>query len=357
MPSLVASLPDGPLDIIGDVHGELDALHQLLYRLGCDTEALTAPRHLVFVGDLIDRGPDSWGVLTLVRRLVQAGLATCVLGNHEINAILGLHKQGNGWLFGHEDLWAERTEHGPVFREYASRRAPLGATAEMLEWLATLPLVAERDDLRVVHACYDAQALAALPASDDIAALFREHGQRIVDTHRSSGLLAAAQEELRELGGQSRPEPPILAAPPAATELSLALQNDHPLRVLTSGLERPLAPTQAPFYVGGKWRFVRRDPWWERYDAAPAVVMGHYWRSRGPTPPGEVEHLMGSSPFHWVGGGGGVFCVDYSVGRRFVQRAHGQTRDFEAGLAALRWPERTLVFDDRDGEQPTYRGA
>ena len=60
----IAELPDVHLDIVGDIHGELDALTSLLKRLGYDDLGRHPEnRKLVFVGDLIDRGPDSPGVL------------------------------------------------------------------------------------------------------------------------------------------------------------------------------------------------------------------------------------------------------------------------------------------------------
>ncbi|MFK5004614.1 metallophosphoesterase, partial [Klebsiella pneumoniae] len=59
----------GPFDIIGDVHGCLDELTALLARLGYEpagpggVPVHPAGRRAVFVGDLVDRGPDSPGVL------------------------------------------------------------------------------------------------------------------------------------------------------------------------------------------------------------------------------------------------------------------------------------------------------
>jgi hypothetical protein len=41
-----------------------------------------------------------------------------------------------------------------------------------------------------------------------------------------------------------------------------------------------------------------------------------------------------------------VFCVDYAVGGRYAERAQGRTAEFKCRLAAMRWPERELVFDD-----------
>ena len=58
--SLIQSLPEGPLDIVGDIHGEFDALLALLSHLGYDLQGHHPQgRTLVFVGDFCDRGPDS----------------------------------------------------------------------------------------------------------------------------------------------------------------------------------------------------------------------------------------------------------------------------------------------------------
>jgi polynucleotide kinase-phosphatase len=83
----------GPFDIIGDVHGCRAELEILLERLGYALvrDAAGRPvgathaegRTAVFVGDLVDRGPDSPGVLRLVMGMVAAGTALCVPGNHE----------------------------------------------------------------------------------------------------------------------------------------------------------------------------------------------------------------------------------------------------------------------------------
>lgn len=79
--SLIQSLPEGPLDIVGDIHGEFDALLALLSHLGYDLRGHHPQgRTLVFVGDFCDRGPDSPAVLALVQKLVQSGRAAAVLG-------------------------------------------------------------------------------------------------------------------------------------------------------------------------------------------------------------------------------------------------------------------------------------
>jgi protein phosphatase len=82
----------GPFDVIGDIHGcrsELEALlTELGYQLHTDelgrgVGARHPDRRAVFVGDLVDRGPDTPGVLRLVMGMVADGDALCVPGNHE----------------------------------------------------------------------------------------------------------------------------------------------------------------------------------------------------------------------------------------------------------------------------------
>ncbi len=87
----------GPFDIIGDIHGCFDELCELLGQLGYgisrsigdDGRTLfnVAPppgRKVVFLGDLVDRGPESPQVLRLVMDMVASGNALCVPGNHDI---------------------------------------------------------------------------------------------------------------------------------------------------------------------------------------------------------------------------------------------------------------------------------
>ncbi|MFW6692337.1 polynucleotide kinase-phosphatase [Streptomyces sp. MAR4 CNX-425] len=73
----------GPFDLVGDVHGCASELETLLSRLGYEDGVHPEGRTAVFVGDLVDRGPDSPGVLRRVMGMVAAGTALCVPGNHE----------------------------------------------------------------------------------------------------------------------------------------------------------------------------------------------------------------------------------------------------------------------------------
>ncbi len=80
----------GPFDIIGDVHGCFDELVSLLTRLGYQIEfderyivSHPAGRKVIFLGDLVDRGPRISDVLRFVMDMVEAGVAFCVNGNHD----------------------------------------------------------------------------------------------------------------------------------------------------------------------------------------------------------------------------------------------------------------------------------
>ncbi|RYB89166.1 polynucleotide kinase-phosphatase [Nocardioides glacieisoli] len=86
----------GPFDIIGDVHGCASELRTLLTELGwtisyVDGAAVDAVhpkgRQAVFVGDLVDRGPDTPGVLRLAMGMVASGAAISVSGNHEAKLV------------------------------------------------------------------------------------------------------------------------------------------------------------------------------------------------------------------------------------------------------------------------------
>lgn len=81
----------GPFDLIGDVHGCADELEELLGLLGYGVEwsggdvRVTAPagRIVVFVGDLVDRGPRTPDVLRIAMAMAEHGDALCVDGNHD----------------------------------------------------------------------------------------------------------------------------------------------------------------------------------------------------------------------------------------------------------------------------------
>ncbi|WP_410660864.1 polynucleotide kinase-phosphatase [Amycolatopsis sp. lyj-112] len=81
----------GPFDVIGDVHGCREELEELLTELGYVDGAHPEGRTAVFVGDLVDRGPDTPGVLRRVMAMAEAGNALVVCGNHEQKLVRALN--------------------------------------------------------------------------------------------------------------------------------------------------------------------------------------------------------------------------------------------------------------------------
>lgn len=80
-----AMTPGRRVYAIGDIHGRLDLLDKILKRIDADHAARApAERHIVLLGDLIDRGPDSAGVVERIRQLCQSDPHVhCLMGNHE----------------------------------------------------------------------------------------------------------------------------------------------------------------------------------------------------------------------------------------------------------------------------------
>lgn len=350
--SLVQALPAGPLDVIGDVHGERQALEALVRHLGYDDDGgHPAGRKLVFVGDFCDRGPDSPGVLALVRRWVEAGNAYAVLGNHEINLLREDAKDGSGWYFD-ERIEADNPKYAP----YA--RADQAFDEEMLPFLRRLPLALERADLRIVHAAWiddkinQARALRPGHVAQDYDRLEQEaylHAKTLGIPARLKAENQAWPYHLED-GAHC---PPFM---PAHADSELNKSQYNPLKVLSCGVERR---GTEPFYAGGKWRFVERVAWWDAYADSTPVIVGHYWRrihelDRSVLGKGDQDLFADINPHAWHGLRGNVFCVDFSVGARWTARLAGQPPEKDFKLAALRWPERVLVLDDGSAEPTTH---
>jgi protein phosphatase len=116
----------GPFDVVGDVHGCRSELEALLGRLGYvvvrDGEGRPVDashpegRRIVFVGDLVDRGPDSPGVLRLVMGMVGAGHALAVPGNHENKLVRALKGSKVQVSHGLAETLAQLEAETPEFR-------------------------------------------------------------------------------------------------------------------------------------------------------------------------------------------------------------------------------------------------
>jgi hypothetical protein len=312
MGQLIAALPDGPLDIVGDVHGELEPLRNLVRRLGYrDDGSHPEGRRLIFVGDLVDRGPDSPGVVRLVRDWIEAGNAQAVVGNHEFNLLRRLERMGNAWFYGRTE---SNDGRGPVDPQVLADEA---FREEFDRFASQLPLALIGDRLIVVHAA--------------------PHEASIARAERTSlGLLAFYDEE------HDRAKQIAERWPEGSVEWGVAMQNENAVRVIVSGPEEPSARI---YESAGKQRNKQRVRWWDRELPGVPVVFGHYWRIAEPTDAPELHVFEEDDPFAFNVPGRAI-CIDYSVGKRWLERRVDKTCGFRAQLAALRWPEWRLVTDE-----------
>jgi hypothetical protein len=193
-----------PFDIIGDIHGQADALHRLLRWMGYSQQSGTwkhAERTAVFVGDHIDAGPEQLAAVTTVRRMVDEGAAYALMGNHEFNAVCWFTRDPetpDDFLrsrFSTEWGAKNRKQHQAFLSEFETYE---DLHRETVEWFLTLPLWFESEGLRVVHACWDEQAIATL--ANWLGPSKRLAAQWITEASRQGTELNAAVE--RVLKGQ-----------------------------------------------------------------------------------------------------------------------------------------------------------
>jgi hypothetical protein len=314
------------IDVIGDIHGRLDALLALGETLGYDVaRGWSHPqgRRPVFLGDLVDRGPASLEVSELVRDLVLAGRALCIMGNHEYNLV--------SWRLGIDTKRRRSSE--PTLRDVEARPA---RWRPVLDFLRDLPVAVELDGLRLVHAAWHLPSLARIapvlgrsPAGGDFGAK-----TLIASPFDERGLRSDLPREPAFEGLKERP-------------------HEIPLK----GIETSCAPFMDE--AEGHERSERRVRWWSDADGANdgsvprdlPIVFGHYWHrppidgvlapERLDGDPGwreEVRAIIAELPERGdVPALAQAVCVDMNGVAKLTKGAR-------ACLGALRWPERRLVW-------------
>jgi len=136
----------GRIFAVGDIHGSLNRLKDMIFLLDIDKNRDT----LVFVGDYIDRGPDSKGVLDFILELKKdLKNVVCLRGNHEEMFLDFTLEHKNGPLFllnGGRD----------TLSSYGLKKSGDGMAVNLpdrhLQFLQTLPLYFETADFLFVHA-------------------------------------------------------------------------------------------------------------------------------------------------------------------------------------------------------------
>jgi len=141
-------------DVIGDIHGQAGKLEALLQKLGYVRRASgwipPLGRQAVFLGDLIDRGPEQVKVVNTVRSMIDAGHARSVMGNHEFNAIgYATPRRGVPGEFLRRPSPKNLSQH-IEFLQQVGEGSDLHR--EMVEWFKALPPMLDLGGIRVVHA-------------------------------------------------------------------------------------------------------------------------------------------------------------------------------------------------------------
>ena len=141
--------------LVGDVQGCAQALDELLAAAGFSPSR----DRVVFLGDLVNRGPDSLGVLRRVSALGSA--ATCLLGNHDLHLLAVAHG-------------VRKLHRGDTFADVLQA----GDAADWLHWLAQQPLAHRESGWLCVHAGLAPQwsAQDALDLADEVHAVLRGPG-------------------------------------------------------------------------------------------------------------------------------------------------------------------------------------
>jgi hypothetical protein len=263
-------------------------------------------RQAIFVGDLIDRGPEQKKTVNLVRRMVERGSARCILGNHEFNAIAWATEDPEraGQFLRDHDKPGNRKQHEAFLAEAAGKPEH----GEFIAWFKTLPLWLELSGIRVVHACWN------------------RHYQDLLRPHLgpSMGLTDALVVQANRKG----------------TTLFEAAE------AVLKGLEMPLPGDHSFQDKEGKVRREVRIRWWQGKPASyrTAAIVPDRERDAVPDLPmpahPHVAEYMGPPVFighYWNTGiparmSRSVACVDYSACRG------GQ-------LVAYRWRGESEIID------------
>ncbi len=278
-------------DLIGDIHGHANELKSLLTKLDyreIDGVWQHPSRQVIFLGDFVDRGPQQIETVSIARNMVENGKALAVMGNHEFNAV----------------AWATEDPQNPgeylrphTAKNWKQHRAFLEQVGEgsdlhhsMIDWFKTLPVYLDLPKLRVVHACWHPEYIAAIA--------------KYIGT--GDQLLAEAWQQTSRKG----------------TDAYEAVE------ILLKGLEIPLPGDHHFFDKDNNKRTNIRAEWWRQgskltyrdlamapkdvidkiphepvashvlpgYDGEKPLFVGHYWMSGEPKP--LSDHIA---------------CLDYSV--------------------------------------------
>lgn len=152
------------IDIIGDIHGHIDELIALLEKMGYQDDGISwghPDRKALFLGDYIDRGPNSPEVLKLVHNMVENDHAIALMGNHELNAILFHAESQHGGHIRPHSL-KNFKQHAQTLLQFAKLKNGQDLYEKYINWFKTLPLYFEDKNLRAIHATWHHKSIKSL---------------------------------------------------------------------------------------------------------------------------------------------------------------------------------------------------
>ena len=192
---------EAPVIAVGDIHGAYDELFQLLRGIELVDESgrwTGGNTHLVSVGDLVDRGPDSKSVMDLLMRLQQEAPAS---GGH-VHVLLGNHELMN---IGGDLRDVSEAEYAAMGGPEGHRQA-FAAGGTYGRWLRDRPVAIKVNDTLFVHGGYS--SLADKPL-DQINADFWQATNAVLDLGRNlqaEGFLPADRSLVDPLNAEEVPE-------------------------------------------------------------------------------------------------------------------------------------------------------
>lgn len=310
--------PGRGYDIIGDVHGCAYSLEALLERLDYRLQRGVwrhPTRQALFLGDIIDRGPNIRRALHTVYNMVQAGAAHCLMGNHEFYALAWhtLAPAGSSQIFvrehnlRHQRLMQETSEQ---FANYANE------WQQFIAWFSQLPLFMEHQHCRLVHAYWDEQLIETLKTR------FADGRVDLAFFQQAATPNSFAHQVFnRLLRGINLPLPQGLRLTSHDGYIRESFRSkfwveDHPPQTYGDVVFQPDA---LPEHVANLPLPDRYKQFLLSYDASqPILFVGHYWRSG-------IPNLLTKN----------VACLDYSavqggklVAYRLDQETHLQNSKF-----------------------------
>jgi hypothetical protein len=145
----------GNYDVIGDIHGHVTQLENLLKKLAYTQSGqgfyFHPTRKVIFLGDFVDGGSEHKKVIDIVKPMVENQAAYAIMGNHEFNAISFHTNHPNEQRQLRERSIKNIGQHIEFLSEYKKDNKKMLAA---IEWFKTLPLFLDLPEVRAIHACW-----------------------------------------------------------------------------------------------------------------------------------------------------------------------------------------------------------